>query len=60
MEFFRSFGLQIFLNIINLFSSVVDPDPHDPYFFELLDPDPLVRGTDPDPFIIKQKKKEKT
>jgi hypothetical protein len=24
-------------------------------FYGLLDPDPLVRGTDPDPFIIKQK-----
>jgi hypothetical protein len=23
---------------------------------DLLDPDPLVRGTDPDPFVIKQKK----
>ncbi len=26
-----------------------------PYFLGLLDPDPLVRGTDPDPYIIKQK-----
>ncbi len=34
-------------------SSVTDPDP----FLGLLDPDPLVRGTDtdPDPSIIKQK-----
>jgi hypothetical protein len=26
-------------------------------FLGLLDPDPLVRGMDPDPYIIKQKKK---
>jgi hypothetical protein len=34
-----------------------DPDPQDPYrmFLRLLDPDPVVRGTDPDPSIIKQK-----
>jgi hypothetical protein len=37
------------------FVSVVDPDPDDPYVLGLLDPDPLVRGTDPDPSIIKQK-----
>jgi len=36
--------------------SVADPDPNpDPYFLGLLDPDPLVRGMDPDPSIIKQK-----
>jgi hypothetical protein len=29
-------------------------------FLGLPDPDPLVRGTDPDPFIIKQKKVRKT
>jgi hypothetical protein len=28
-------------------------------FFGLVDPDPLVRGTDPDPSIIKQKYKYK-
>jgi hypothetical protein len=33
-------------------SCVADPDP---YVLGLLDPDPLVRGTDPDPSIIKQK-----
>ncbi len=37
------------------FCRVGDPDPSDPYVFGLLDPDPLVRGTDPDPSIIKQK-----
>ncbi len=32
-------------------SIVADPDPSDPYVLGLLDPDPnpLVRGTDPDP-----------
>ncbi len=50
-----------FPNMIKLkvVSSVPEPDP-DPWirkFLELLDPDPdlLVRGTDPDPSIIKQK-----
>jgi hypothetical protein len=44
--------------------SVADPDPNpdpsDPYVLGLLDPDPLVRGMDPDldPSIIKQKKPE--
>ncbi len=44
-----------------LYSSVADPDPNpdpsDPYFLGLrdLDTDPLVRGMDPDPSIIKQK-----
>ncbi len=34
-----------------------DPDPSDPYVFGILDPDPdpLVRGMDPDPSITKQK-----
>jgi hypothetical protein len=32
-----------------------DPDPEDRMFLGLLDPDPLVRGTDPDPSIIKKK-----
>jgi hypothetical protein len=31
------------------FFSVPDPDPPDPHVFGLLDPDPLVRGMDPDP-----------
>ncbi len=39
-------------------SNFADPDPSDPYpmFLGLLDPDPdpLVRCTDPDPYIIKQ------
>ncbi len=30
-------------------SSVVDPEPEDPYVLGLPDPDPLVRGTDPNP-----------
>ncbi len=34
--------------------SVVDPDP-DPDDLYVLDPDQLVRSTDPDPSIIKQK-----
>jgi hypothetical protein len=33
--------------------SVADPDQYD--FICLVDPDPLVRGMDPDPSIIKQK-----
>jgi hypothetical protein len=37
-----------------LSSSVMVLDP-DPYVMNLQDPDPLVRGTDPDPSIIKQK-----
>jgi hypothetical protein len=36
-------------------TSVADPDPSDLYVLDLLDPDPLVKGTDPDPFIIEQK-----
>ncbi len=38
--------------------SVPDPDPNpdpDPHVFGHKDPDPLVRGMDPDPSIIKQK-----
>jgi hypothetical protein len=38
-------------------TSVADQDPEpDPRFLGLPDPDPLVRGTDPDPSVIKQKK----
>jgi hypothetical protein len=37
----------------SLLTSVPDPGP-DPYV-GFLDPDPLVRGTDSDPSIIKQK-----
>ncbi len=29
--------------------NVADPDPSDPYVLGLLDPDPFVRGLDPDP-----------
>ncbi len=50
---------QLFLHLTNKktqkhFSIVADPDP---YVLGLLDPDPLVRGMDPDPdpSIIKQK-----
>jgi len=32
-----------------VYSSVGDPDPQDPHVLGLLDPDPLVRGADPDP-----------
>jgi hypothetical protein len=37
--------------------SVADPDPPDPHVLGLQDPDPLVRGMDPDPehSIIMQK-----
>jgi hypothetical protein len=42
------------------FPVIIAADP-DTYFLGLLDPDPLVRGTDPDPdpSIIKQKQREK-
>jgi hypothetical protein len=42
------------INIVK--SSVADPDPSDPYVLGFLDPDLLVRDTDPDtdPSIIKQ------
>jgi hypothetical protein len=33
-----------------------EPDSYDPKFLGLPDPDPIVRGADPDPSIIKQKK----
>ncbi len=39
------------LIIGNETGSVPDPDPR---VFGLTDPDPLVRGMDPDPFIIMQ------
>ncbi len=35
-------------------SGINIPDPQH-WFIDLLDPDPLVRGTDPDPSIIKLK-----
>jgi hypothetical protein len=41
-----------------LFNCVADLDPSDPHMFLGLldpDPDPLVRGTDPDPSIIMQR-----
>jgi hypothetical protein len=42
--------------IVSVYTSVADPFPQDTYVFGLLDPDPVVRGTDSDPdsFIIKQ------
>jgi hypothetical protein len=51
---------QLYSKIISNFLfvfSVANPDPYDPYVFGLPDPDPLIRGTDPDPdlSIIKQK-----
>jgi hypothetical protein len=36
-------------SLVILHFSVVDPDSSDPLFLGLLDPDPLVRVTDPDP-----------
>ncbi len=38
-------------------SSVADPepDPQELYVLVILAPDPLLRGTDPEPSIIKQK-----
>jgi hypothetical protein len=35
--------LLLFSSVFRMFLGILDPDP-----------DPLVRGTDPDPFIIKQ------
>jgi hypothetical protein len=37
-------------------NSVADPDPPDPYVFGPPGSGSLVRATDPDPYIIKQKK----
>ncbi len=56
----RQLQLHEYLNTTNelsikVDSSVADPDPSDPNVFGLLDPDPLVKRTDPDPSIIKQK-----
>ncbi len=47
--------VSIFVNqvpYLRICNSVVDPDL---YVLSLLDPDPLVRSTDPDPSISKQK-----
>jgi|688.fasta_scaffold1635817_1 hypothetical protein len=43
-----------------LFFADPNPDSQDPYgmFLGLLDPDPVVRGMDPNPSIIKQKNKK--
>jgi hypothetical protein len=41
-------------------TSIADPDPKDPYVLGPPDPDPLVRDTDLDSSIIKQKKIRKT
>jgi hypothetical protein len=43
------------LGQLRVLGSVADPDPSDLYLLGLLDPDPLVRDSDPDPSIIKQK-----
>ncbi len=47
------------LKIEHATTSIADPDPNpdppDQHVFGLLDPDPLVRGMAPDPFITKQK-----
>jgi hypothetical protein len=58
--FFRKFGeiFKTFVSSLVVVAGIADPDPSDPYvffFFALPDPDPLVRGMDPDPSIIKQK-----
>ncbi len=36
----------------SFYTSVWDPDPQDPHFLGLRDPDPFVRGTDPDPSLF--------
>ncbi len=36
-----------------------DPDPPDPHVFGPLDPDPLVRGMDPDPALSPSKNSKK-
>ncbi len=43
-----------------VYTGVADPDPLDPYVLGLLNPDPLVRGMDPDPVhsILKQNSKK--
>ncbi len=35
-----------------IWTYVGDPDMQDPLFLGLLDPDPLVRDTDPDPYLF--------
>jgi hypothetical protein len=40
---------------IRMFLGPLDPDPSEPLFSAPLGPDPLVRVTDPDPSIFKQK-----
>jgi hypothetical protein len=37
-----------------------DPDPEDPHVFGLPDPDPLVRGMEPDPSLFSHKGVERT
>jgi hypothetical protein len=41
--------VQMYFLYLNESISVGDPDPEDPHFWGLPDPDPLVRGTNPDP-----------
>ncbi len=43
----------IFFRWVN--ASVADTDPFNPYVLNLQDPAPVVRGTDPDSSVIKQK-----
>jgi hypothetical protein len=61
VDIWIKFRLVVYCFFTKTISSVADPDPDpdpkEPYVLGLLDPDPLVRGTDPDPApsIIKQK-----
>jgi hypothetical protein len=49
-SFSRFFFLQVLtIFFLHLFVSVPDPDPPDLHVLGLQDPDPLVRGIDPDP-----------
>jgi hypothetical protein len=41
--------------VVHTIKQKPDPDPPDPHFLGLPDPDPLVRGMDPDPSVVKQK-----
>jgi hypothetical protein len=46
-------------DVWSIMSSVADPDPSDPCVLGLLDLDPLVRGTDPDPYQLSSKNSQK-
>jgi hypothetical protein len=62
MKMLRKLSFHSFFDVA--LGSVADPDSSDPYVLGLMDPDPLVRGTDPasdpdpDPSIIKQNSKK--